>query len=363
MNTDASVQNALHPLRNPQVCLRPMPRRENEASDLLDDDYLADNSTGSAVASTYGSPIGVWDVSKIQGFSNLFSADESFLSEHFNSAAANFNEDISGWEVSSATTMTAMFAGARSFDQPIGSWNVSGVRDMSFMFSLAMSFHQPLGDWNVSRVTDMSYTFYSARPTSFNQPLVNWEVSSVRDLNYMFAYATSFYESFAYWNVSNETDMSGIFTGEVLVGVRVQYDNYPRQTGWTLWDNTGILISSQSTGSFITPDGTVTKTSSVALGTYTFEMTDTDGICCRSGSGSFSITVDGETVVSRLGVFEGIVQETFEVRAPAPSRISAPSHFLVFETTEELREAVDLYLAENSMNTTVASIYGWPIDI
>jgi hypothetical protein len=92
-------------------------------------------------------------------------------------------------------------------------------------------------------------------------------------------------------------------------------------------------------------------------------MTDTDGICCRSGSGSFSITVDGETVVSRLGVFEGIVQETFEVRAPAPSRISAPSHFLVFETTEELREAVDLYLAENSMNTTVASIYGWPIDI
>jgi hypothetical protein len=113
------------------------------------DVYLVDNSTDTLVARSYGWPIGVWDVSKIQDFSYLFSADESAFSEHFNPAAANFNEDISGWELSSATTTTSMFAGAVSFDQPIGSWNVSGVQDISFMFSRAISFDEPLGDWNV----------------------------------------------------------------------------------------------------------------------------------------------------------------------------------------------------------------------
>jgi hypothetical protein len=46
--------------------------------------------------------------------------------------------------------------------------------------------------------------------------------------------------------------------------------------------------------------------------------------------------VNGETVVSSDGRFDDIVQETFEVQAPAPSRR------LVFESIEELREAVDL---------------------
>jgi hypothetical protein len=80
------------------------------------------------------------------------------------------------------------------------------------------------------------------------------------------------------------------------------------------------LISSQAPGSFTTAFGTATSTASVALGTYTFEMTDAaaDGICCGFGFGSFSIAVDGETVVSNDGQFEDIVQETFEVLAPTP---------------------------------------------
>jgi surface protein len=294
------------------------------------DDYLADNSTDSVVARNYGSPIGIWDVSQIEDFSYLFSGDESAFSEHFNSAAANFNENISGWNMASATTVTSMFAGARSFDQPIGSWNVSSVRDMSFMFSRATSFDQPIGDWNVSRVTDMSNTFYSA--TSFNSPLGDWEVSSVRDMTYMFAHANSFNsQSIADWDISNETDMRGIFPGAdgiVQAQVKVTHDTYPQETGWTLRDSSGTLIARQSTCSFNNPGRTFTKTSSVALGTYTFEMTDTrgNGICCENGPGSFSIAVNGETVISKNGQFIDITQETFEVLAPTPSRL------LVFET-------------------------------
>jgi hypothetical protein len=66
-------------------------------------------------------------------------------------------------------------------------------------------------------------------------------------------------------------------------------------------------------------------------------MTDTgrDGIYCGTGVTSFIIALNGETVFSNDGRFHDIVQETFEVRAPTSSR------FLVFETREELREAVD----------------------
>jgi hypothetical protein len=149
-------------------------------------------------------------------------------------------------------------------------------------------------------------------------------VSSVRDLSFMFLYATSFNQSFADWNISNETDMRGIFTGAdslVEVQVQVQHDNYPLETGWTLRDSSGISISSQCTGS-ITKPGSVTKTSSVALGTYIFEMTDTrnEGYSGNYGSGLFSIAVNGQTVVSNNGEFRDTVQETFEVQAPTPSR-------------------------------------------
>jgi surface protein len=217
--------------------------------------------------------------------------------------------------------MTSMFAGARTFNQPIGNWDGSSVTDMSFIFSSAMSFEQPLADWNVSRVTDMSNTFYSA--TSFSQSLVNWHVSSVRDVSFMFAYATSFNMSLADWNISNETDSRGIFAGAdgvVEVQVQVQHDAIPKETGWTLRDSTGTLISCQSTGSFNTWYGTVAKTSSVALGTYTFEMMDAagNGICCVFGLGSFSIVVNGESAVSNNGQFGNVVQETFEIRAPTP---------------------------------------------
>jgi hypothetical protein len=112
----------------------------------------------------------------------------------------------------------------------------------------------------------------------------------------------------------------------VEVQVQVQHSDYPEETGWTLRDSTGTLISSQSTGSFNTQGGIVTETSSVAPGIYIFEMTDTfgDGICCEFGSGSFSIAVNGETVISNNGQFENIVQETFEV-APATPPTPAPS--------------------------------------
>jgi hypothetical protein len=107
-------------------------------------------------------------------------------------------------------------------------------------------------------------------------------------------------------------------TDKSQVAIEVQHDLHPEETGWTLRDSAGELIAGQSTGSFSTISGKVVQTFDVAVGAYTFEMTDTfgDGICCRDGSGSFQITVNGETVVSNDGQFEDTVQETFEATTP-----------------------------------------------
>jgi len=46
-----------------------------------------------------------------------------------------FNQNINGWETSSAENMAAMFDRAAQFNQRLDSWTTDHVRDMSWMFS------------------------------------------------------------------------------------------------------------------------------------------------------------------------------------------------------------------------------------
>ena len=52
----------------------------------------------------------------------------------FNLATA-FNQDISGWNVSSVINMGRMFKGATVFNQNVGGWAVGLVADMTDMFN------------------------------------------------------------------------------------------------------------------------------------------------------------------------------------------------------------------------------------
>ena len=123
----------------------------------------------------------------------------------------NFNEDISYWDMSSATNMSSFFSNAALFNQPLDSWDVSNVENMSMMFFNATSFNQPLGNWDVSNVRDMVFMFEDA--ILFNQPLDNWDMSSVHDISGMFSFATSFNQPLNNWDVSNVIEMYGVFFG------------------------------------------------------------------------------------------------------------------------------------------------------
>ena len=49
--------------------------------------------------------------------------------------ATSFDQDLGGWEVSSATTMIQAFANAGSFNQDLSDWNVSAVSSMTNIFA------------------------------------------------------------------------------------------------------------------------------------------------------------------------------------------------------------------------------------
>ena len=148
-------------------------------------------------ARSFNQPIGNWNVSNVTNMGNMFGG------------ATNFNQNISGWNVSNVTNMGNMFGGARSFNQPIGNWNVSNVTNMGNMFGGATNFNQNISGWNVSNVTNMGNMFDAA--SAFNQPIGGWNVSKVTDMSNMFSLTNAFNQPIGSWAVGNVTNMTGMF--------------------------------------------------------------------------------------------------------------------------------------------------------
>ena len=88
----------------------------------------------------------------------------------------------------------------------------SRIGDMSVFFNGNQSFNQDISSWDVSNVTNMNGMFsgQSSAPASFNQDIGNWDVSSVTNMSGMF-YSTAFNQDIGNWDVSNVTDMSFMF--------------------------------------------------------------------------------------------------------------------------------------------------------
>ena len=188
--------------------------------------------------------IGNWNVSSVTTMKAMFATRTVIKATMiFNNGS---NTSINGWDTSNVTDMSYMFKENGIFNQPIGNWNTLNVNTMKAMFKcegVSSLFNQPIltsGDsWNTSNVTDMSYMFYNSN--EFNQDISNWDTYNVTDMSYMFFSAQSFvgisglkYEE-NIWNTSNVTDMSAMFGGAVSFT-----DGSPTQSGVSTWDVSSV---------------------------------------------------------------------------------------------------------------------------
>jgi surface protein len=210
-------------------------------------------------ASSFNQNIGAWNVSNVTTFSSMFNGATAFnnggsadinnwtirtasavsMSSMFRSCT--FNQNISSWNTSAVTNMSAMFSLNGAFNQPIGSWNTSAVTDMNNMFSTS-NFNQNIGAWNVSNVTSFgnmfgaNYSFNNGGSSdinnwtikntgtvsmvgmfgdsTFNQPIGNWNTSAVTNMSLMFRFNTTFNQAIGNWNVSNVTNFSSFMEGK-----------------------------------------------------------------------------------------------------------------------------------------------------
>ena len=152
---------------------------------------------------------------------------------HLNGHAdASKLRSIDQWGDTQWTSMKSAFNGTgnmitmmahKATDAP----DLSGVQDMSGMFEDS-SFNGNISGWNVSQVTDMSGMFYGA--ASFDQSLNGWNVSQVTDMSNMFYFAASFDRPLNGWNVSQVTDMGGMFYGALTFNGNVSSWNVSQVT-------------------------------------------------------------------------------------------------------------------------------------
>ena len=217
---------------------------------------IFNNATG------FNQDISSWNVSNVTTMNSMFFNANTFnnfsAALPWNTATANvtnmgnmfrqasaFNQDISGWDVSSVTTMefmffqavafnfasalpwsagtgtanvtsmTSMFREASSFNSDISLWNVSSVKDMSSMFKQAIIYNEDLGAWNVSAVTNMDNMFHTASAFNNGGLALTWTnnggTANVTGMTGIFNNATGFNQDISSWNVSNVTSMDSMF--------------------------------------------------------------------------------------------------------------------------------------------------------
>ena len=98
------------------------------------------------------------------------------------------------------------------------------------------------------------------------------------------------------------------------VTVTVLTDNYPGETTWTVTDESGATV--MSGGPYSASGTTYTSTACLEVGCYNLNFFDSfgDGICCSYGIGNYTLTIDGQTILSG-GEFTSSITQNFCVEA------------------------------------------------
>jgi len=124
-----------------------------------------------------------------------------------NENLVNFNEDLSRWNMSSATNLNSMFLGCDKFQGTgVDKWDVSNVKTMVGTFESCTSFDQNLSAWDTSSLEDLSFLF--ARSRFKGNGIESWSTSSFYNISYAFFELSDFDVDFSSWDTSNVVDMS-----------------------------------------------------------------------------------------------------------------------------------------------------------
>ena len=160
----------------------------------------------------YNCDLNFIDTSALTDFNDLFNFYDGPFRHNIHKALKNFNGDISGWDVSNVTDMTACFYESSYTGEYGGldNWDVSNVKRMSGMF-IRSKFSDEYNDismWDVSNVTSMAGMF---REMSFNGDISGWDVSQVKETGCMFYENKTFMQNLSKWQLPSDCISDNMF--------------------------------------------------------------------------------------------------------------------------------------------------------
>ena len=195
--------------------------------------------SGMFAHSKFDQDIGNWSVGNVTTMENTF-------------RSSDFNQNISSWNVAAVTNMKGMLSahnntdGTTKFNQDIRGWKgkINSGLDATGMTLNNVRFNSTSTNWygvvglnrTTGTISPAFWSSYLTRPATFSSTadlsaaitwyiaaktpatthygeIGTWDVSNLTDMSGLFAYRTTFNEDISGWNVSNVTDMSGMFRG------------------------------------------------------------------------------------------------------------------------------------------------------
>lgn len=162
----------------------------------------------------YNCDLNFIDTSALTDFNDLFNIYDGPYQHNIYRSLKNFNGDISGWDVSNVTDMTACFYESSYTGEYGGldNWDVSNVVSMSGMFirSKFSDEYNDISGWDVSNVVSMPGMF---REMSFNGDISGWDVSNVKDTQCMFYKNKTFKQNLSKWKLDPSCESANMFGG------------------------------------------------------------------------------------------------------------------------------------------------------
>lgn len=162
----------------------------------------------------YNCDLNFIDTSALTDFNDLFNMYDGPFQHNIHRALKNFNGDISGWDVSNVTDMTACFYESSYTGEygGLNDWDVSKVKSMAGMFirSKFSDEYNDINNWDVSNVETMAGMF---REMSFNGNISGWDVSNVKDTQCMFYGNKTFMQNLSKWNLHASCESANMFGG------------------------------------------------------------------------------------------------------------------------------------------------------